>query len=190
MNEIELQFHKENRDKKSIGNNIYKKAGGRGGKCRLPSDYLSNKEKRGLNGKVETVKLNEPMAYSDFKALSNTLKQEYLTNLVENHGARQADIAEMFNISRPVVNKLFKSIAQNVHFGKTGEKYPDKKWLDFIAAKDKEPTPEAPKEKQSTVSISEGSITFRGVPETIFETFKYLLDAKAEHEITINFRQI
>lgn len=140
MNEIECELKKENRQKKDIANNAFKKAGGRGGRCRMPSDYLNNKQKRGLNGKVETVKLNQPMDYRAFKRLSETLQKEYLTNLVEKYGARQSDVAEMFNISRPVINRIFKTVTPEIKFSGSRVKKVDKRWIDFIKGEEREPT--------------------------------------------------
>lgn len=74
MNEIEFELNKENREKKAIGSNAFKRAGGRGGKCRFPSDYLTKKQKEGLNGMVETVKMNEQMTWESFKSLSLLLR--------------------------------------------------------------------------------------------------------------------
>lgn len=140
MNEIEYMLHKENREKKITGKGVYNRAKRGGGKsCRFPSDYMTKKQKEGMNSKVETVKLNEPMGYNEFKRLNDNLKREYLENLVKKHGARQMDVAEMFGIGRSTMNQVFKKIQPNVKFAASGSKTASKEWLKFISPK--EPTP-------------------------------------------------
>lgn len=43
----------------------------------MPSDYLSESEKRKMNGNIDTINTNEPMPWERFKNLPLTLQKEY-----------------------------------------------------------------------------------------------------------------
>lgn len=139
MNEIELNFHKENREKKNIGHSAYKKSGGRRGKCRMPSDYLTKKQKEGLNSKVESVTLNKPLSWSEFISLNKNLQKEYMKNLIEKYGARQSDMAEMFSIDRSNLCRWLKREHPDIIFSRNRSKYVDRRWETFVNNA-KEPT--------------------------------------------------
>lgn len=75
------------------------KRGSRSKKCTLPSDYLTAKERKGLNGVVETYNLSVPMKWKDFRELPNDLQQEYMDGLLRRYDLRQWMVADMFGIS-------------------------------------------------------------------------------------------
>lgn len=91
-------FDYENKQKKDIAHSAQRRVGQRRG-CTLPSDYLTAAQKKALSGPVTSVKLDEPMAYKDFKGLSEDLQRAYIENLQTLYGASDAMLAEMFGIS-------------------------------------------------------------------------------------------
>jgi hypothetical protein len=92
----EYVFMKTASERKRNGWGAFNKKGGSRRKgCSLPSDNLTAKQRKELNGVVETLNTMKIYTWDEFKRLPNTLKEEYLKILYE-HGARALDIAEMW----------------------------------------------------------------------------------------------
>ncbi len=82
-----------------------RKCGSKSRKCTLPSDYLTAAQKKGLNGKVSTYNLSEPMTYSKFRVMPDDLQKEYLLKLRNEMGASQTAIGEMMQCSPETVRQ-------------------------------------------------------------------------------------
>ena len=96
MKDEKYVFEQTSRERKRIARGAYaKKGGSRSKRCSLPSDNLTAKQRKELNGAVETLNTMKIYTWDEFKRLPNTLKEEYLKILYE-HGARTLDIAEMW----------------------------------------------------------------------------------------------
>lgn len=112
---------------------FHKKNGSKSKKCTLPSDYLTAKQKKKLNGECETLKLNEPFRdWKQFKKYAVSMKMAYLDNLVHNYGAKQKDVADMFGVTVNTVYIHCKEIGFSFPKGgyRTGEM--DDRFLDFL----------------------------------------------------------
>lgn len=95
---IDWDLEKENQEKKVIARSARKKVTHTG--CKLPSDFMSNKEKQQLNGEVITMDMNKPVTYKAFKLWPADLQKEYLEKLVKNFGVGVIDVANMMGVSR------------------------------------------------------------------------------------------
>lgn len=83
--------------KKNIARGAYhRKGGSKSKKCSLPSDNLTAAQKRALNGPVTTVKLGQPMTWEGYKTLSDTLKKEYLEDLIACYQVSGNELSKMF----------------------------------------------------------------------------------------------
>ena len=82
------------------------KRGNKSKKCTLPSDYLTDAQKRRLNGPVSTYKLDEPMSWESFKAMPEDLQKKYILRLQENYGANDEMIGKMFKKSDTIALRL------------------------------------------------------------------------------------
>lgn len=82
------------------------KRGSKSKKCTLPSDYLTDAQKRRLNGPVSTYKLDEPMSWESFKAMPEDLQKKYILRLQENYGANDEMIGKMFKKSDTIALRL------------------------------------------------------------------------------------
>ena len=71
---------------------------GKGGRVRLPSDNLSKKELMKMNGECKSYRLNDPMAWKEFKALPDDLKITYINLLRKKFKVPAKHIAEMLGI--------------------------------------------------------------------------------------------
>ena len=102
MNDAEYLFRQDIRDKKSSSRGAFhKKNGAKSKKCKLPSDYLTRKEKSKLNSEVQTYNMSKFYSYSEFKGMPLDLQVEYLNNLIDKYGVSFSTIAvDLFNVSK------------------------------------------------------------------------------------------
>ncbi len=82
-----------------------RKCGSKSKRCTLPSDYLTAKQKKGLNGKMKTYNLSAPMTYGEFKNMPKDLQKEYLTKLYLDWRISFVEISKMFRCSPETVRK-------------------------------------------------------------------------------------
>jgi hypothetical protein len=107
-------FDYDVKQKKSIARGAYaRKGGSKSKKCSLPSDLLTDAQKRKLNGPCVEVKLDEPMKWDRFKSLPVSLAKEYIANLRETYNPSQKMLAEMFGVGQSAVCTVFKSLGIN-----------------------------------------------------------------------------
>ena len=113
MNDYEYTFKQDVKEKKSIGRNAkYMNRTGKG-PMRFPSDYLTNKEKKKLNGSVNKYDMGKPITWQAFKAMPEDLQKMYLQGVIDKFHPSAERLGELF--------------------GKTGSTI--KYWLDKLGVK-------------------------------------------------------
>lgn len=83
---------------------------GKGGKVKLPSDYMTKKELNAMNGECKSYRLNAPMTWSEFKSMPKDLQVIYVKALREKYGVTNKALSEAFGVSAPELSRYFKSI--------------------------------------------------------------------------------
>ena len=58
---------------------------GKGGKVKLPSDYMTKKELNAMNGECKSYRLNSPMTFEEFVSMPDDLKVMYIKALREKY---------------------------------------------------------------------------------------------------------
>ena len=112
MSEITDMFYDECADRKRTARGAFNKRthNGKRGGVKFPSDYLSKKEKRKMNGEIKVYKMNEPITYAEFKKYPDDLKKQYVNNLREKFDVSDTAIAEMMGINKRTLNRLLNII--------------------------------------------------------------------------------
>ena len=112
MSEITDMFYDECADRKRTARGAFNKRthNGKRGGVKLPSDYLSKKEKNKMNGEIKVYKMNEPITYAEFKKYPDDLKKQYVNNLREKFDVSDTAIAEMMGINKRTLNRLLNII--------------------------------------------------------------------------------
>ena len=136
MTDYEYVFHQDVREKKSVGRNIrYKNRTGKGG-VKMPSDYLTKKEKKMLNGDVTTYDMGKPMAWAEFKRMPDDLQRNYMQGMVDKFHPTQKAIAELFGTTKNTVAYRMRclniSCSGKPHGGKNLD-FDSKAWDAWIA---------------------------------------------------------
>ena len=83
LNDAEYIFNQTSRERKRNGIGTFSKKRQGGHIVRFPSDGLSRKEKKELNGEVKTYSFYKPLKWDEFSKMPDDIKQEYL-NLLES----------------------------------------------------------------------------------------------------------
>ena len=97
--ETKATYFSDIREKKITGHSASKKVTKKHG-CKLPSDYLSRKEKQQMNGEVIIMNPNKVMSWDAFKAMPIDLQQSYLDHLQTEYRASGTDLSTMFGLCK------------------------------------------------------------------------------------------
>ena len=90
-----------------------RKCGSKSRRCTLPSDYLTDAQKKARNGKLSTYNLSKPMTYEQFKLMPRDLQREYLLKLRNDMHASSRVIAQMFGCSYETVRVVMRDLGIN-----------------------------------------------------------------------------
>lgn len=111
LSDEEFELRKDCREKKSIAASAHKQRThcGKSG-CMLPSDFMTKKEIKAMNGECVTYNMKKPMHWDVFKSMHDELKKEYVEFIRGEFGAPDRAIAEMFGIHPVSLGKHFKML--------------------------------------------------------------------------------
>ena len=104
---IEDSIEKKNIARSSRGKRTH--CGKRGG-VKFPSDFMSKKELKAMNGEVKSYKMHDPMSWKEFLALPDDLKKEYVKYIRERFKATDTALADAFGVSLSHFCKLNKKL--------------------------------------------------------------------------------
>lgn len=101
MTDEEYVFRSECADRKRTARGSFNKRthAGKGGKVKMPSDYMTKKERDKMNGEVQSYNLNSPMKWAQFKQMPDDIKREYLSSIISKYNPQQKALAEMFGVN-------------------------------------------------------------------------------------------
>lgn len=132
MTDEEFVLRQEIRERKAMGRGAYhKKNGSKSKYCSLPSDHLTNTEKKRRNGEVKTYNISRVITnYEDFKKLPPDLMQTYISNCRNKFGAMGSDIAASMDVQcKTFYTFLYR---KNIPIGKGGRKKLSLDWRRFV----------------------------------------------------------
>lgn len=101
MKDEEFVFRSDVREKSSIARSARNRRthNGKGGRVKFPSDYMTKKELKAMNGEVRSYRLNEPMSWKEFKAMPDDIKVTYIKLLRERYNVPDTHIAKMVGVT-------------------------------------------------------------------------------------------
>lgn len=88
--------------KKRIARGAYNRVTHSG--CSLPSDNLTEAQKRKLNGPVTTFNLNKPMSWRAFLHMDHAHQELYIKHLIRFYHANGAMLAQMFDRNQNTIS--------------------------------------------------------------------------------------
>ena len=100
---------------------------GKGGRVKFPSDYLSKKELKAMNGDVKSYNLNRPMTWEEFRSMPQDLQIIYIKKLRNEFGVPDIVLGKAMGICKSSFSKAMSDL--NLSLGRSaGAK--GKQWLD------------------------------------------------------------
>ena len=195
MTDEKYTFVQEVRDRKRVARGAHNKRThcGKGGAVKFPSDYMTRKELKAMNGEVKSYNINEPMKWAEFKALPDDIKIVYIKALREKFGVSDTIIAEeMLGITRRYVSLEVSRLGIGLGHGKR-QTFDKAGWMNWLYKGSEETHENAPEsvcevtheitqasEENSTEATSktiipcDGAMNFRGNANEILNTLSVL----------------
>lgn len=118
---------KDSIDKKNVARSSHNKRShcGKGGSVKFPSDYMTKKELKAMNGEVKTYRLNDPMTWREFKKLPDDIKIAYIKNLREKFEVPNKALAEAMHVTYGYFSGILRTLGLGVGKGTAND---SKKW--------------------------------------------------------------
>lgn len=95
MTDAEYLFRQTEKERKRIARGDKNKVRGGGKTVKMPSDYLSRREREALNGEVKTYKKKDFYTWQEFKELPSDLKVAWVNSIINRYGAGVETIIEI-----------------------------------------------------------------------------------------------
>lgn len=168
MNDFDYDCLQKKRIAKCAKNHV----NARRGKCKLPYEYLSAKERKALNGEVKTYNLRVPLTIAQFTDLPRDLKQEYLTWLQQTFHANDTMLAELWNTSTWSAG-VYRKAAGVTSLGRGSKSFPTQEqkeaWNAWLREEEQPETPveEPVKDVEPAIYHPLVSATDINVPATV-----------------------
>ena len=108
----QYEMIKDSREKKSIAASAFKQRThcGKCGGVRLPSDFMSKKELKAMNGECVTYHMNEPILWDVFKNWPEEHQKTYVLNVREKFKVPNTALAEAMGTSEYIFRKYAKCL--------------------------------------------------------------------------------
>ena len=189
MKDEEYVFRQESRDRALVARSARNRRThcGKGGRVKLPSDYMTKKELQNMNGEVAVYRLNEPMSWKEFKAMPDEHKETYIKIIRNKWNPPDSRIAEMFGISKFMMSN--EMVRLGLNRGKASYSGWDEegflRWAHGVPAEAVEETVEEVEEVEEFVETpapqiasclpGRGELNFEGNVDEIANTIRVLL---------------
>ena len=100
---------------------------GKGGRVKFPSDYLSKKELKAMNGDVKSYNLNKPMTWKELRSMPQDLQIMYIKKLRNEFGVPDIVLSKAMGICKSSFSRAMSEL--NLSLGRCAAAK-GKQWLD------------------------------------------------------------
>ena len=100
MTDEKFVFVQDVKEKKQTARSAWNRNKGKYRTVRLPSDFMTRKEREAMNGEVKSYRLNDPMTWEEFKAMPDDIMTSYIKLIRERFGASDTAIANMMGTTQ------------------------------------------------------------------------------------------
>lgn len=151
MTDEEYIFRTECAEKKRTARGSFNRLShaGKGGRVKMPSDYMTKKERDKINGEVQSYALHRPMKWEHFKRMPDDLKHEYLSAIISKYNPQREALAEMFGITPNTLYVTCREVGISFQNGGTRKGRNDAfwAWVNGATEAEQEAAPEIAEEK-------------------------------------------
>ena len=125
LSDEEYVYRQDIKEKKSTGRGAFhKKCGSKSKKCNFPSDYMSKKEIKAMNGEVISYNPNAWYTWEEFKALPMEYQVKYVNSLLNRYNCGLSNISEIvFGKSKGWLGIYFKKVGQMEFINHTADRH-------------------------------------------------------------------
>lgn len=136
MNDEKYIFIQDCKEKKDMARSARhtRTNNGKSGAVKFPSDYLTKKELRKMNGEVVNYRFNDPMSWNEFKNMPDDIKKMYINGLREKFNVPNKEIADMLGVCQATFSKHLKfwELGGNKADGASRKKWDKEGWLAWM----------------------------------------------------------
>ena len=129
MNDFDYDCMQKKRIAMGAFAHINRKRGG----CALPSDTLTEKQKKEKNGEVKSYNITRPMPWHEFKAMPEDLKREFFRNM-QSFGGTAKWLAEEMNVCDATIRREAELVGAPFRRGGRNEKVWQRKVAEWANA--------------------------------------------------------
>jgi hypothetical protein len=183
MNDFDYDCMQKKRIAMGAFAHINRKRGG----CSLPSDTLTEKQRKEKNGEVKSYNITRPMPWHEFKGVPDDLKREYLRNM-QSCGAAATYLADEMGCCSATIREYGEKLG--APFARGGRNFDlwQKKLSEWHTAEvTEEETPEKQTDEIEPPARGEellhARLTIRGDRESVLQNLRMLM--LEECEITV-----
>lgn len=186
MDDAEYIYRQDVKEKAITARSSHKYGSSRRRRCGLSSDHLSRKEWENMNGPIQSIKLDEALTWSQFRALSKNLQQEYIKHILAEFKIGPGALGRMFGCSEAYCGDYIKK-QLGITFQGRASRQETMRFLDAYLP-DRGP---APADKKNT-ELARVTMTFSGgfSPEAIAARLRGLFPEGAAVAITVDISAI
>lgn len=193
MRDEEYVYYQDVREKKVTGYSARKQRShcGKGGRVKLPSDYLTKKELKNMSGECKSYRLNEPMGFEEFKAMPDDIKIIYINAIREKYNAPNTAICNMMGCTKDALYFQLKRL--DLAHGTKGPKKWDAEgffnWWKGIPAKE-EPVEAAEEEVIEEETPVTEECPYKQIPNTGIKVNLINAEEELKKESEIRFKKV
>ena len=210
MTDERYVYQQDIREKNSIKAGAYHRvSGAKSKRCTLPSDHLTAAEKRRRNSPVESIKLNQPITYTELRQLSPSMQFLYLDHCIHEYHARRVDLIAMLGICQQTWSNFTATLPGKLTF-KGKRQSPAPEWTAFIQGQAEPIAPPAPEPETPAWSneigepipikaedvkpvmppILSGSITMVAALPDLLSQLTRLVEEDTAYQFTVSFSKV
>ena len=183
MNDFDYDCMLKKRAARGAFAHINRKRGG----CSLPSDALTEKQRKEKNGEVKSYNITRPMPWREFKSMPEDLKREFFRNM-QSFGGTAKWLAEEMNACDATIRREAELVGAPFRRGGRNEKMWQRKVAEWANADAVPVHPaDAPKaEKPDTgVKLLHARLEMSGDRESLLANLRVLLPE--EGQVTVEW---
>lgn len=110
MTDEEYLFRQDVKEKAITARSSHKRGNSRRRQCSFSTDHMTRREWEKMNGPVSTVKLGRPMTWEEFSGMSESLRRQYIQDILNHYDVGPNAIGRMLGVSGPYCGKRLREL--------------------------------------------------------------------------------
>lgn len=197
MNDAAYAFVEDVKHKKSLVRGNFAKVRGGGRVVRLPSDHLTAKQRKEMNGKLNTYEMDKPHSLNELAGWPSEIQKEYMQNIIDKYLPSVQDVGRMLKCNSKKAydylallgierEKTYRNPTQKFEWRVfMGEQVSHEEVVEAAA-----PQPQPMEMNNSIGQIVHLSLHVKGKPMAVAQGIPALLDLNKNYYFSINITEV